>query len=188
MKKIFTHWTIGLLTLAILTIIGLGDPQIKEILRLKSFDLILQSETKEVSPETQELLSKIKVKNLFILPIPDITNLYSKMKIETTDADGNNLPPEAVYSQVASPAKFLIMEQIPDTDGELKPFVQFGNSIVFDLKEMNKFLKEQSDEKLEELRLKAEDEALLLKMNQVPKQTTIDPFRASVNPSMPEDF
>ena len=49
MKKIFTHWTIGLLTLAILTIIGLGDPQIKEILRLKSFDLILQSETKEVS-------------------------------------------------------------------------------------------------------------------------------------------
>ena len=50
-KKIFTHWTIGLLTLAILTIIGLGDPQIKEILRLKSFDLILQSETKEVSPD-----------------------------------------------------------------------------------------------------------------------------------------
>ena len=144
--------------------------------------------TKEASPETKELLSKIKVKNLFILPIPDITNLYSKMKIETTDADGNNLPPEAVYSQVASPAKFLIMEQIPDTDGELKPFVQFGNTIVFDLKEMNKFLKEQSDEKLEELRLKAEDEALLLKMNQVPKQTTIDPFRASVNPSMPEDF
>ena len=51
MKKIFTHWTIGLLTLAVLTIIGLGDPQIKEILRLKSFDLILQSETKEVSPD-----------------------------------------------------------------------------------------------------------------------------------------
>ena len=51
MKKIFTHWTIGLLTLAILTIIGLGDPQIKEILRLKSFDLILQSETQEVSPD-----------------------------------------------------------------------------------------------------------------------------------------
>ena len=50
-KKIFTHWTIGLLTLAILTIIGLGDPQIKEILRLKSFDLILQSETKEISPD-----------------------------------------------------------------------------------------------------------------------------------------
>ncbi|MAW49860.1 MAG: adenylate/guanylate cyclase domain-containing protein [Flavobacteriaceae bacterium] len=41
----------GLLTLAILTFIGLGDPQIKEILRLKSFDLILQSETKEVSPD-----------------------------------------------------------------------------------------------------------------------------------------
>ena len=51
MKKIFTHWTIGLLTLAILTVIGLGDPQIKEILRLKSFDFLLQSETKELSED-----------------------------------------------------------------------------------------------------------------------------------------
>ena len=51
MKKIFTHWTIGFLTLAILTIIGLGDPQVKEILRLKSFDLLLQSETKEISQD-----------------------------------------------------------------------------------------------------------------------------------------
>jgi len=51
MKKIFTHWTIGLLTLAILTFIGLNDPQIKEILRLKSFDLLLQSETKELSQD-----------------------------------------------------------------------------------------------------------------------------------------
>ena len=56
MKKIFTHWTIGLLTLAILKLIGLGDPQINEILRLKSFDLILQSETKEVSPDIGCLL------------------------------------------------------------------------------------------------------------------------------------
>ena len=51
MKKIFTHWTIGLLTLAILTFIGLGDPQVKEILRLKSFDFLLQSETKELSED-----------------------------------------------------------------------------------------------------------------------------------------
>ena len=50
-KKIFTHWTIGLLTLAILTFIGLGDPQVKEILRLKSFDFLLQSETKELSED-----------------------------------------------------------------------------------------------------------------------------------------
>ena len=51
MKNIFTHWTIGLLTLAILTFIGLGDPQVKEILRLKSFDFLLQSETKELSED-----------------------------------------------------------------------------------------------------------------------------------------
>ena len=50
-KKIFTHWTIGLLTLAILTFVGLGDPQVKEILRLKSFDFLLQSETKELSED-----------------------------------------------------------------------------------------------------------------------------------------
>jgi len=51
MKKIFTHWTIGLLTLAILTFIGLGDPYLKEILRLKSFDFLHQYDTKEISQD-----------------------------------------------------------------------------------------------------------------------------------------
>ena len=51
MKKIFTHWTVGLLTLAILTFIGLNDPYLKEILRLKSFDYLHQFETKEVSED-----------------------------------------------------------------------------------------------------------------------------------------
>ena len=51
MKTIFTHWTIGLLTLAILTFIGLNDPYLKEILRLKSFDYLHQFETKEVSED-----------------------------------------------------------------------------------------------------------------------------------------
>ena len=51
MKKIFTHWTIGLLTLAILTFIGLNDPYLKQILRLKSFDYLHQFETKEISPD-----------------------------------------------------------------------------------------------------------------------------------------
>lgn len=50
MKKLFTHWTVAFVTLFILTFIGLQDPQIKEILRLKSFDLLLQSEQKETSP------------------------------------------------------------------------------------------------------------------------------------------
>ena len=49
--KILTHWTFAFLTLFIVTYIGLKDPQIKEILRLKSFDLLLQSEPKEVSQD-----------------------------------------------------------------------------------------------------------------------------------------
>ena len=51
MKKIFTHWTIGLLTLAILTFIGLNDPYLKEIMRLKSFDYLHQYDTKEISQD-----------------------------------------------------------------------------------------------------------------------------------------
>ena len=50
-KKILTHWTIAFVTLFVITFIGLQDPQIKEILRLKSFDLLLQSETKQISKD-----------------------------------------------------------------------------------------------------------------------------------------
>jgi len=50
-KKILTHWTIAFVTLFVITFIGLQDPQIKEILRLKSFDLLLQSEPKEISTD-----------------------------------------------------------------------------------------------------------------------------------------
>ena len=51
MKKLLTHWTFAFLTLFIVTYIGLKDPQIKEVLRLKSFDLLLQSEPKEISQD-----------------------------------------------------------------------------------------------------------------------------------------
>ena len=47
--KYITHWTIAFVTLFVLTFIGLKEPQVKEILRLKTFDLLLQSETKELS-------------------------------------------------------------------------------------------------------------------------------------------
>tara|TARA_R110001592_G_scaffold55714_6_gene170156 strand:+ start:1169 stop:3031 length:1863 start_codon:yes stop_codon:yes gene_type:complete len=49
MKKIFTHWTVAFVTLFTLIWIGLQDPQIKEILRLKSFDLLFQSQDKIIS-------------------------------------------------------------------------------------------------------------------------------------------
>src|SRR6056300_1381392 len=55
MKKILTHWTIAFVTLFALTWIGLKDPQVKEILRLKSFDLLLQSEKKEISTDIHVL-------------------------------------------------------------------------------------------------------------------------------------
>ena len=51
MKKFFTHWTFAFFTLFALTWIGLQDPQIKEILRLKSFDLQFQSQQKEISQD-----------------------------------------------------------------------------------------------------------------------------------------
>ena len=51
MKKFFTHWTFAFVTLFALTWIGLQDPQVKEILRLKSFDLLFQSQQKEISQD-----------------------------------------------------------------------------------------------------------------------------------------
>src|SRR6056300_1584169 len=50
-KKILTHWTFAFVTLFVITFIGLKDPQVKEILRLKAFDLLLQSETKQISKD-----------------------------------------------------------------------------------------------------------------------------------------
>ena len=51
MKKILTHWTIAFVTLFVLTFIGFKDPKVKEILRLKGFDLLLQSEKRQVSKD-----------------------------------------------------------------------------------------------------------------------------------------
>ena len=49
MKKILSHWSIAFVTLIVLTYIGLQDPWAKEILRLKSFDYVLQNEVKTPS-------------------------------------------------------------------------------------------------------------------------------------------
>ena len=49
MKKILSHWSIAFATLIALTYIGLQDPWVKEILRLKSFDYVLQNEVKTPS-------------------------------------------------------------------------------------------------------------------------------------------
>jgi len=50
-EKYISHWAIAFVTLFVLTFIGIKDPQVKQILRLKSFDLLLQSEKKEVSQD-----------------------------------------------------------------------------------------------------------------------------------------
>ena len=49
MKKLLTHWTFAFVTLFALTWIGLQDPQVKEVARLKSFDLLFQSQDKFIS-------------------------------------------------------------------------------------------------------------------------------------------
>ena len=51
MKKLLTHWTTAFITLFVLTYIGLQDPSIKEILRLKSFDYLLANEEKSKSQD-----------------------------------------------------------------------------------------------------------------------------------------
>jgi len=51
MKKLLTHWTTAFITLFILTYIGLQDPSVKEILRLKSFDYLLANEEKTPSKD-----------------------------------------------------------------------------------------------------------------------------------------
>jgi adenylate cyclase len=51
MKKILTHWTLAFITLAVLMSWGLKDPFVKEIARLKSFDLIQQYDTPTVSED-----------------------------------------------------------------------------------------------------------------------------------------
>src|SRR5210317_1389158 len=51
MKKIFTHWTLAFITLAVLMWWGLKDSFIKETARLKSFDLIQKYDTPTVSED-----------------------------------------------------------------------------------------------------------------------------------------
>ena len=50
-KKVLTHWTSSLFTLAILAIIGFSNPDFKEIIKLKSFDFLLASEEQSFSEE-----------------------------------------------------------------------------------------------------------------------------------------
>ena len=51
MKKFITHWTFAFVTLVTLTFIGLQEPFVKEILKLKSFDMLIQQEEKELSKD-----------------------------------------------------------------------------------------------------------------------------------------
>ena len=51
MKKLLTHWTTAFITLFVLTYIGLQDPWVKEVLRLKSFDILLANEDKSPSQD-----------------------------------------------------------------------------------------------------------------------------------------
>ena len=51
MKKFITHWTFAFVTLVVLTYTGLQEPFVKEILKLKSFDILIQQEEKELSKD-----------------------------------------------------------------------------------------------------------------------------------------
>ena len=64
MKNIFSHWAIAFVTLFVLTFIGVKDPQVKEILRLKSFDLLFQSQEKVVSEDIAIIIRQVKTECL----------------------------------------------------------------------------------------------------------------------------
>ena len=49
--KYLTHWATALITLAVLTIYGYSDPYVKQLLRLKSFDVIQQYDTPVLSED-----------------------------------------------------------------------------------------------------------------------------------------
>ena len=51
MKKIVTHWTFAFVTLVGLTFYGLQEPFVKEILKLKSFDMLIQQEETSLSTD-----------------------------------------------------------------------------------------------------------------------------------------
>ena len=51
MKKFITHWTFAFVTLVALTFYGLQEPFVKEILKLKSFDMLIQQEEQSLSPD-----------------------------------------------------------------------------------------------------------------------------------------
>tara|TARA_Y200000002_G_scaffold381871_1_gene397110 strand:+ start:453 stop:2297 length:1845 start_codon:yes stop_codon:yes gene_type:complete len=51
MKKFITHWTFAFITLVALTFYGLQEPYVKEILKLKSFDMLIQQEEQSLSPD-----------------------------------------------------------------------------------------------------------------------------------------
>ena len=49
--KYVTHWATALITLAFLTIYGFSDPYVKQLLRLKAFDVVQQYDTPVVSED-----------------------------------------------------------------------------------------------------------------------------------------
>ena len=53
MKKFITHWTFAFITLVVLTYIGLQEPYVKEILKLKSFDILFTTLSRGVSVGTE---------------------------------------------------------------------------------------------------------------------------------------
>ena len=89
MKKILTHWTTAFITLFVLTYIGLQDPWVKEVLRLKSFDYLLANE--EVSPSKDITIITIDEEAMDYLPYMygrtnfAVINQVDKLPVKVSD-------------------------------------------------------------------------------------------------------
>ena len=80
--KQLTHWATALITLSIISFIGWSDPFVKETLRLKSFDLIQQYDTPQISSDIAIL--EIDEKSIGLIIFVDIffSSLYDKSGID----------------------------------------------------------------------------------------------------------
>ena len=110
-----------------------------------------------LNEKNQKVLDSIEEVELFLLPIQDFGNLYSKSNIVQKDADGNQLNPLAMYRQLSADVNYLLVRKHPDLEGEYKPFVWFGVPQVINFKDANNFFKQRAEERFEQFQLSERD-------------------------------
>ena len=114
-----------------------------------------------LNEKNKKVLDNIEEIELFMLPIQDFGNLYSKMNIVTTDENNNQLHPTAMYRQLNSDVNYLLVTKDPNLEGEFKPFVWMGVPQVVNFKDANTFFEQRAKERFSPFKLTEEDRKLI---------------------------